>query len=70
MKRIWGFILMAFLLSCEKQQTNRNPYLQEIGFAFDLNLNLPLYSPLTNIGNSILVENAQVGTKGVFVTKP
>lgn len=68
MKRIWGLILFVFLLSCDKQRTNRNPFLQEIGFAFDLNLNLPLYSPLTNIGSSIYVPNKQVGTKGVFVT--
>ncbi len=68
MKRIIALILFVFLLSCDKQQTNRNPFLQEIGFAFDLNLNLPLYSPLTNIGSSIYVENQQVGTKGVFVT--
>lgn len=68
MKRTWGFILIVFLLSCDKQQTNRNPFLQEIGFAFDLNLNLPLYSPLTNIGSSVYVGNQQVGTKGVFVT--
>ncbi|GAB5474138.1 MAG: hypothetical protein Mars2KO_22370 [Maribacter sp.] len=68
MKRTFGFILFVFLLSCDKQQTNRNPFLQEIGFAFDLNLNLPLYSPLTNIGSSVYVGNQQVGTKGVFVT--
>lgn len=68
MKRTLGFILMVFLLSCDKQQTNRNPFLQEIGFAFDLNLNLPLYSPLTNIGSSVYVGNQQAGTKGVFVT--
>lgn len=68
MKRIVALVLFVFLLSCDKQQTNRNPFLQEIGFAFDLNLNLPLYSPLTNIGSSIYVGNQQVGTKGVFVT--
>lgn len=68
MKRIITLILFVFLLSCDKQQTNRNPFLQEIGFAFDLNLNLPRYSPLTNIGSSIYVENQQVGTKGAFVT--
>ncbi len=68
MKRILPLILFVFLFSCSKQQTNRNPYLQEIGFAFELNLNLPLYSPLTNIGSSVYVGNQQVGTKGVFVT--
>lgn len=68
MKRVLGLTLIVFMLACDKQQTNRNPFLQEIGFAFDLNLNLPLYSPLTNSGSSIYVGNQQVGTKGVFVT--
>lgn len=69
MKRICSLILLVFMLSCDKQQTNRNPFLQEIGFAFDLNLNLPTYSPLTNIGSSVYVGNQQVGTRGVFVTR-
>ena len=68
MKRITALVLFIILLSCDKQQTNRNPFLLEVGFAFDLNLNLPLYSPLTNIGSSIYVDNQQVGTKGAFVT--
>lgn len=68
MKRIWGLILLITILSCEKERTNRNPFLQEVGFQFDLNLNLPLYSPLTNSGSSVYVGNQQVGTRGAFVT--
>lgn len=68
MKRIWGLILILTILSCEKERTNRNPYLQEIGFQFELNLNLPLYIPLTNSGSSIYVSNSLVGTRGAFVT--
>ncbi len=68
MKRVLALILLIFTLSCDKQETNRNPYLQEIGFVFDLNLNLPLYSPLTNIGSSVYIANQQVGTRGVFVS--
>jgi nitrite reductase/ring-hydroxylating ferredoxin subunit len=67
MIRIWGIILLVFLLSCESDRTNRNPFLQEIGFRFDINLNLPLYSPLTNSGSSIYIGSQQVGTRGVFV---
>lgn len=67
MKLLWSLILLVFLFSCDKQETNRNPFLQEIGFVFDLNLNLPLYSPLTNDGSAIYVDNQQVGTRGVFV---
>ena len=69
MKKIWSLFLLILLVSCDTQETNRNPFLQEIGFAFDLNLNLPQYSPLTNIGSSIYVGNQQVGTRGAFVTR-
>ncbi len=68
MTRIWGFILLFFLLSCNEDRTNRNPFLQEIGFRFDINLNLPLYSPLTNAGSAIYIGNSQAGTAGVFVS--
>jgi nitrite reductase/ring-hydroxylating ferredoxin subunit len=68
MKRFLSLILLFSLLSCAKQGTNRNPFLQELGFQFELNLNLPLYSPLTNPGSSIYVDNSQVGTRGAFVT--
>jgi len=68
MKRIWGLALLIFILSCEKERTNRNPFLQEIQFRFDIDLNLPLYAPLTNSGSSIFVSNALVGTRGAFVT--
>jgi len=67
MKRIWGLVLLISVLSCDTERTNRNPFLQEISFQFDLNLNLPLYSPLTNDGSVIYVANSQVGTRGVFV---
>ncbi len=69
MKKIWGIILLVSLLACDKQNTNRNPFLQEVGFAFEINLNLPLYSPLTTIGNVVYIGNAQVGTRGAFVIK-
>ncbi|WP_289038432.1 hypothetical protein [uncultured Zobellia sp.] len=58
---------MIFLLSCSNDGVVRNPYLQEVGFRFDMNLNLPLYSKLTNIGSIVFVENAGVGLKGVYV---
>ncbi|WP_049782644.1 hypothetical protein [Maribacter sp. HTCC2170] len=67
MSRYCALFFIVFLLSCNTDTTNRNPYLQEIGFRFDMNLNLPLYSPLTNTGNAIYVGSAGVGTAGVFV---
>ena len=60
-------IFTALLFSCENDPGNRNPYLQEVGFSFELNLNLPLYNNLNNIGNPIYVGNAGVGTRGAFV---
>lgn len=68
MKRIFTLTILVLLLSCDKNPTNRNPYLQELGFRFDLNLNLPLYSPLTNPGTTVFVGNSQVGTRGAFVS--
>ncbi len=69
MKKILGLILLICLLACDKQNTNRNPFLQEVGFSFELNLNLPLYSPLNTIGNVVYIANEQVGTRGAFVIK-
>ena len=69
MKHFWGFILLIFLLSCNSDGTNRNPYLQEVSFRFDLNLNLPSYNGLNIVGNPVFVDNAGVGTRGAFVIK-
>jgi len=67
MARNWSIILMLLLLSCSSDRINRNPFLQEIGFRFEINLNLPLYSPLTNTGNAIYIGSEGVGTAGIFV---
>lgn len=67
MKRIFLLLVIAVFCACETERTNRNPFLQELGFRFDINLNLPLYSPLTNTGNAVLITQDGVGTKGVFV---
>lgn len=61
--------LALVLFSCSTDRTDRNPYLQEVGFTFELNLNLPLYSDLNSIGNPIYVGNAGVGTRGAYVIK-
>lgn len=67
MIRILGFILLFALLSCDNDRGTRNPFLQEIGFRFDMSLNLPLYSPLSNVGNVVYVDSQGIGTRGVFV---
>ena len=55
------------LLCCESDSGQRNPYLSEVGFLFEINLNLPLYSPLTTVGNPVYIGNTGVGIRGVFV---
>ncbi|UII74535.1 hypothetical protein LV716_09670 [Flagellimonas sp. HMM57] len=69
MRYFWGFILLIFSVSCNSDSTNRNPFLQEVNFRFELNLNLPLYNDLNNIGNPVYVGNSGVGTRGAFVIK-
>jgi len=69
MKHFLALALLSIIFSCSSDRTNRNPYLQEVGFTFELNLNLPLYSNLNSIGNPIYVGNTGVGTRGVFVMK-
>ena len=67
MRSLWFFLSLALMLSCSSDRGTRNPFLQEVGFRFDINLNLPLYSPLTNTGNAVYVGSLGVGTKGAFV---
>lgn len=67
MRHYYMLIIMLFLLACSNDQGQRNPYLQEIGFRFEINLNLPLYSPLTNAGSAVYIGAQGVGIRGVFV---
>lgn len=69
MTRLTGFILLFFLMACSSDSTNRNPFLQEVNFRFELNMNLPLYNNLNTIGNPVYVGNTGVGTRGIFVMR-
>ncbi len=69
MKYLSCLILMLLLLSCENDGPDRNPFLPEVNFRFDLNLNLPEYNRLNNVGNPIYVDNNGVGIRGVFVMR-
>lgn len=62
-------LIFLLLLGCDSNTTNRNPFLQEFGFRFDINTSLPLYSNLTNEGSAIYIGNEQAGTRGIFVIK-
>lgn len=69
MRSFFSLFLLLLLISCSSDSTNRNPFLQEVGFRFDLDLNLPLYTNLNTIGNPVYVGNSGVGTRGAFVIK-
>jgi nitrite reductase/ring-hydroxylating ferredoxin subunit len=69
MKRLFYFLTFLFIVGCSNDATNRNPFLQEVRFNFELNLNLPLYNGLNTIGNPVYVDNASVGTRGAFVMR-
>ncbi|WP_405400618.1 hypothetical protein [Maribacter sp. Asnod2-G09] len=66
MKRL-TIVILLIITACSNDGTNRNPYLQEIGFRFEANLNLPSYSPLTNTGSAVYINSDLAGTRGVFV---
>lgn len=67
MSRFIFVIFLSVVTACSTNGTDRNPYLQEINFRFDANLNLPLYSPLTNTGSAVLIQSDGIGTKGIFI---
>lgn len=67
MTRYIYILILLIITACSNDGTNRNPYLQEINFRFEANLNLPEYIPLTNTGSTIYIPSATVGTRGAFV---
>ncbi|UOY04749.1 hypothetical protein L0P88_12355 [Muricauda sp. SCSIO 64092] len=69
MKKLFYLIFIPLLFSCESDSPNRNPFLPDANFRFELNLNLPLYTDLNNIGNPIYVGNDGVGIRGAFVMR-
>ncbi|WP_171017196.1 Rieske (2Fe-2S) protein [Maribacter sp. ACAM166] len=67
MIRKLSILFLLIITACSNDGTIRNPYLQEINFRFDANLNLPSYNPLTNTGSAVFVKSDGVGTRGVFI---
>ena len=51
--------------SCQKNNLDRNPYLQEFEFEYSVNLNLPQYDNIKYAGGSTLIP--QLGIKGVYL---
>ncbi len=60
------FLLLS--LSCSKDRVNNNnPYLANLSFSVQVNMNLPLYSNLQFAGNSVKVNETNVGNRGIIV---
>ena len=60
------FTLLTILNnSCQKNNLDRNPYLQEFEFEYSVNLNLPQYDNIKYAGGNILIP--QIGIKGVYL---
>lgn len=59
--------LSVLILGCSTQTSRRNPYLQEVNFSIEININLPAYSPLKIIGNPVSVNTAGAGTQGIII---
>lgn len=70
--RLLNKFLVLFLFytvcSCESTTPIQNPFLPKVSFDVQLDLNLPLYSPLQNTGNSITLPNNLGGIKGIHIT--
>ena len=60
-----AFWILILLTSCSSSDLERNPYLPEFSFRFQVNLNLPEYDDLRYAGGSVLIP--QLGHKGVIV---
>ena len=60
----WLFIFF-FILSCENEQSNYNPYLPDISFERIINLSLPSYDNLNFTGGSVKIDG--IGVCGVIL---
>jgi len=58
-------LFINLLSGCSKNTTYNNPYLEDVHFSIEINMDLPEYAPLHYANNSVLVQN--VGIKGVII---
>lgn len=66
-KILLALLCFAAAMSCSKNDIDRNPYLIEVGFSKQLNLNLPLYNDLTVAGNAVYIGDDDAGINGIIV---
>jgi nitrite reductase/ring-hydroxylating ferredoxin subunit len=66
MNKLWIFLsFFFFLYACKKNEIAKNPYLEDVNFSVEINLDLPEYISLKYANNSVLIHNA--GIKGIIV---
>jgi nitrite reductase/ring-hydroxylating ferredoxin subunit len=70
MKRYFFLIIVLFSLSCHKDKVvSANPYLQNVSFSKEINMNLPSYNGLNFVSQPILITDPGAGIKGIVVMK-
>lgn len=64
-KALFILVIVMQLCSCQREHYQRNPFLQEARFSYQLNMHLAKYIKLRHSGNAVLVDN--VGLRGIVV---
>ncbi|WP_224485085.1 hypothetical protein [Robertkochia aurantiaca] len=65
--RILLFLSLLCFVACDNSDIERNPFLIERSFSYDINLNLPQFGSLSTPGNAIYIGSEGVGIRGVIV---
>ena len=61
-------IALALVLACDSNDVNNsNPFLANTSFSIQINTNLPTYSNLQFPSNSVKVNQANAGIRGIIV---
>ncbi|WP_417352548.1 Rieske (2Fe-2S) protein [Flavobacterium alkalisoli] len=59
---------VVFLSSCSNDDyNNNNKYLPNYGFSINIDMNLPLYTPLLYTSNPVYIGQAGIGIRGIIV---
>ncbi len=68
MKKYILLVLVAVFFSCDKENfNNKNPYLSNYAFTYNINMNLPQYNSLKFPSNAVYINAGNTGVRGVFV---
>jgi nitrite reductase/ring-hydroxylating ferredoxin subunit len=68
MKKYILLVLVAVFFSCDKENfNNKNPYLPNYSFTYNINMNLPQYNSLKFPSNAVYINAGNTGVRGVFV---